>query len=264
MHVFELVEVPEPMIVMDYYPGGNIEDVTDLSKEDYITATGQILDGLSHLHARGVAHRDLKPQNFMIEQQPLLRVVITDFGMAKIALTPTALQTFCGTLQYVAPESFPGVGNGHGTQVDVWSLGVIVMEWLYGIPKPPALPAPRNGQRPTEADWARWSREWTAQLVSKVGGIEEDQVIAVLVHMLQPERRRRWDAKKCLDQGFRSRLFKRRPVDGLVVCAKDQSSFSESADEEDAGRETLAVTASPASALARGDLVDSIVEGHLW
>ncbi|KAL8881872.1 MAG: hypothetical protein Q9198_001015 [Flavoplaca austrocitrina] len=88
---------------MDYYPLGNINDF-NTAYDEYVTAWGQILDGLKHVHAKGVVHRDLKPKNILVERDPLFKVVIADFGMAKVATDTTLLQTFCGTLKYAAPE----------------------------------------------------------------------------------------------------------------------------------------------------------------
>ncbi|KAF2817572.1 kinase-like protein, partial [Mytilinidion resinicola] len=127
MQVFEFREAPEPMIVMEYYPDGNMVDALVVDDERRISAAGQILDGLSHLHAKGLAHRDLKPENFLVKLRPF-QVVITDFGLSKVVPDTTLLKTFCGTLKYAAPEVFPGLSDGHGPEVDVWSLGVIIFE----------------------------------------------------------------------------------------------------------------------------------------
>lgn len=55
VQVFELRETPEPAIIMAYYPLGNIVDAGIVDEDRYVSALGQILDGLSHLHAKGVA-----------------------------------------------------------------------------------------------------------------------------------------------------------------------------------------------------------------
>ena len=55
MRVFEFQEVPEPMIVMECYPDGSISDTVIVDNVKFVSATGQILDGLSHLHVRGLA-----------------------------------------------------------------------------------------------------------------------------------------------------------------------------------------------------------------
>ena len=127
MQVFEFQETPEPMIIMAYYNQKNIVNAGIVNDDRYISALGQILDGLSHLHAKGMIHRDLKPENFLVETNPF-KIVITDFGLAKVATNTTLLATFCGTLKYAASEVFPGLSDGHEPLTDVWSLGVIVFE----------------------------------------------------------------------------------------------------------------------------------------
>ncbi|KAL8987938.1 MAG: hypothetical protein Q9177_002915, partial [Variospora cf. flavescens] len=104
-----------------------------------------ILDGLKHLHAKGVVHHDLKPENILVERNPLFKVIIADFGMAKVATGTALLQTFCGTLKYTAPEVFPGLNPGHGPLVDIFLLGVMVYEWIYDLPNPPNVPVPEEG-----------------------------------------------------------------------------------------------------------------------
>ena len=122
MRVHEFRETPVP----------NIIDASDISQEEYISAMGQILDGLRHTHPNGVAHRDLKPANILVKKKPFFKVVIADFGFSKTATATTLLTTFCGTMDYMAPEVIPGFSDGHGPKVDIWFLGVIVLEWIYG------------------------------------------------------------------------------------------------------------------------------------
>jgi len=116
---------------------------------------------------------------------------------------------------------FPGLSDGHGTPVDVWSLGVIVLEGMYGISTPPDAPKPKKKKTITSEQWDDWVGIWATQLVYKLDDEEEGQVIEILVHMIEIEVGKRWHAKKCLAQGFDNGLFKRRKADGLVVCARD-------------------------------------------
>ena len=66
-------------------------------------------------------HRDLKPENFLIEMDPLFKVIIADSDTAKIATDTALLWTFCGSLRYTAPEVFPGLSSGYGPQ---WTSGL--------------------------------------------------------------------------------------------------------------------------------------------
>ena len=85
----------------------------------YIGAFGQLLDGLNHIYANAVVHRDLKHKCILVEKKPFFKVIITDFGLAKVALDNTLQTTLCGTHKYVAPEVFPGISYGYGTLADI-------------------------------------------------------------------------------------------------------------------------------------------------
>lgn len=276
MQVSEFQEAPEPVIIMAYYSIGNIVDAGITDEETYVSAFGQILDGLSHLHAKGVVHRDLKPENFLVEKKPFFRVVITDFGLAKVATSTTLLTTFCGTLMYLAPEVFPGLSDGHGPPVDIWSLGVITFKWLYGIPKTPTLPTPKKHEKKVRPErWHQWINTWSEWLLVKLEDEDDNQVVEILLGMIEVQVRKRWHANRCLEQGFENGLFKRRTVDGLVVCAKDADDLILPTEEQDSGTKT-ATAASPSAvepSLAAASLqhtqtgIDpeaTIILGTLW
>lgn len=182
---------------------------------------GQLLEALGHLHEKGVVHRDLKPENFLVEFEPFFKVVIADFGLAKIVPDDAWLKTFCGSLAYMAPEVFPGLSDGHGTLADVWSLGVIGTEWIYNIPEPPPVPAPKHGQVVAPRVWRKWIDTWATELRRVLRDADEggDQMVGILRHMVEFEMRKRWPAKKCLVRGLEAGLFKRRMADGLIICA---------------------------------------------
>ena len=236
IQVFELRETPEPAIIMAYCPLGNIVDANMSSEDKYVSAWGQILDGLSHLHARGVVHRDLKPENFLIETDPYFKVIIADFGMAKVVTDTALLKTFCGSLKYVAPEVFPDVSSGHGPPVDIWSPGIIVFEWIYGILNPPDAPKPRRKNEEVSIQKLHdWSDRWWGLLLKRLADQEDDQVIQILVHMIEINVKKRWVARECLAQGFKIGVFKRRMTDGLVACISDADDLDLPADDGDDG-----------------------------
>ncbi|KAL8808694.1 MAG: hypothetical protein Q9200_004109 [Gallowayella weberi] len=229
LQVFESREPPELAIIMQYYPLGNIED-SSTSYDERVTAWGQILDGLRHLHAKGVVHRDLKPQNILVERNMLFKVIIADFGMAKVVTGTDLLHTFCGTPKYVAPEVYTGRGSGYGWSVDTFSLGIMVYEWLFELPDPPKAPA-RKGKN-EELDVKQWNTwhglhgQWAKSLLH---GLERekdgDLIIKILARMIEPKVVQRWSATKCLAQGFDSGLFQWRVADGLVVRASGPDNF---------------------------------------
>ncbi|KAI9748569.1 MAG: hypothetical protein M1835_001759, partial [Candelina submexicana] len=231
MRVTEFWESPDPLIIMDYYEHGNIAEA-GVAYDQYVTAIGQILDGL--------VHRDLKPENFLVEKCPFFKVVITDFGLSKAAIDPPVLKTFCGTLMYLAPEVFPGQSCGYNSSVDVWAAGVIFYEWLYDIPQPPRAPEPRNQN---EEVWNDWIDTWCRALLKKLENEEDDAAVEILLHMLEVKPRKRWSADRCLDLGFENGLFCRRAADDLVMSASDPREATWQAEKED--KETKTPNVSP-------------------
>jgi len=84
---------------------------------------------LEELADRNIVYRDLKPENVMLDQQGYLKLI--DFGIAK-KLEEGKCKTFTmiGTPHYMAPEVMRG--HGYGTEVDIWSLGVMLFEFVCG------------------------------------------------------------------------------------------------------------------------------------
>ena len=244
---------------MDYYHLGNITDAS-IAYDEYVTTWGQILDGLKHLHAKGVVHRDLKPENILVERNPLFKVVIADFGLAKVATNTALLQTFCGTLKYAAPEVFPGLSSGHGPSVDIFSLGVMVYEWMYHLPNPPKVPiARKKNEKVSYKQWYSWLDEWVGLILDKLEDEEDDPAIQILVRMIETKVSARWSATKCLAQGFKSRLFKRRVADGLIGCASEPDDFDLPIGEgEDLGTKT------PTAAPSPSELAVTTIDGGMW
>ena len=92
---------------------------------------------LEHLHEHqgGIAYRDLKPENLLLDEDGHIRLV--DFGFAKKLGNnaddrPVETYTLCGTPEYLAPEVIHN--KGHTSAVDWWALGILIYEFLTGYP----------------------------------------------------------------------------------------------------------------------------------
>ncbi|MBM3458891.1 MAG: serine/threonine protein kinase, partial [Armatimonadetes bacterium] len=123
----------EFLLVSEYIEGGTLRDriVRENGKGQPVDEALRILDGillgLEHLHGRGVIHRDLKPQNILM-QGGIPR--LSDFGVARLAGGATSQTTNrAGTLVYMPPEAFSGTVS---RQTDLWAAGIMLFEMLTG------------------------------------------------------------------------------------------------------------------------------------
>ena len=160
-HVCAIYDVGESgdegYIVMQYVPGQSLDQLIasgPVSLQRMLSVGIQVADGLQAAHALGIFHRDLKPQNVMLTDGGLAKIL--DFGLAwrltpeeanfdplkpsvvkspPAALSKEILQTATvtapgGTIRYMAPEQF--VTGQSSVQSDIWALGVILYELASG------------------------------------------------------------------------------------------------------------------------------------
>ncbi len=124
-----------PYLIMDFAHNGSLRSLYPLGSRIPIAMvlkyTGQIAIALQYAHDRGIIHRDVKPENILLNAQE--EVMLSDFGLALFAPIPglLSIQEMAGTLPYTAPEQLQGKP---GFASDQYSLAVIVYEWLCGRP----------------------------------------------------------------------------------------------------------------------------------
>lgn len=119
-------------LILDFLKGGDL--FTRLSKEVMFTEEdvkfylAELALALDHLHGLGIIYRDLKPENILLDADG--HISLTDFGLSKEALSDQKAYSFCGTVEYMAPEVINR--KGHTTAADWWSFGVLMFEMLTG------------------------------------------------------------------------------------------------------------------------------------
>ncbi|MFF8932748.1 protein kinase [Streptomyces longwoodensis] len=130
-------------LVMDLVRGTDLRTRLDrdrrLAPEAAVAITADVAEGLAAAHAAGVVHRDVKPENVLLDMQGPLgpggshRALLTDFGVAKLIDTPkrTRATKIIGTPDYLAPEIVEGLPPR--AAVDIYALATVLYELLAGF-----------------------------------------------------------------------------------------------------------------------------------
>ncbi len=121
-------------IVMEYIDGISLKDYIEQQRvvkiKEAVHFTTQILRALMQAHAKGIVHRDIKPQNIMLLSNGQIKV--TDFGIARMSTSRTSTITdkAIGSVHYIAPEQARGANTD--ARADLYSVGVMLYEMLTG------------------------------------------------------------------------------------------------------------------------------------
>jgi serine/threonine protein kinase/TolB-like protein/Tfp pilus assembly protein PilF len=123
-----------PYITMEYVKGENLKSYIKrkrtLSEDKALSIAKQVCEGLMEAHRLGVVHRDLKPQNIMVDEKGDVKIM--DFGIARSVEAPGVTQTgvMIGTPDYISPEQ--AEGEVADQRSDIYALGVILYEMVTG------------------------------------------------------------------------------------------------------------------------------------
>ncbi|XP_063984494.1 serine/threonine-protein kinase GA29083 [Diachasmimorpha longicaudata] len=181
-------------LVMELMKGGDLFDaiaaVTKFSEAEASVMIGHLTSGLAYLHSHHIVHRDVKPENLLVEMEGshVRCLKLGDFGLAQVVREP--LYTVCGTPTYVAPEIL--TETGYGLKIDVWAAGAILYILLCGFPP---FVSPDNDQEELFEMILNGYYEFTPPYWDPIS----DSAKELISNMLQAQPELRFSAEDVLD-----------------------------------------------------------------
>ncbi|CAO3695916.1 unnamed protein product [Rhizopus stolonifer] len=180
--------------VMEYCSGGDLLSIVqkhDLTDNEMDCLFKQLLLGLKHIHASGVAHRDIKPDNLIMTSEGILK--IGDFGVADVVQScfdseSRSCRGKCGSEPYWSPELFTST-EYDGKALDIWSCAVTWHIMLYR--RIPFLKASQEDSN--YVDFLKAKTDWLP--LSKCNPEEKECLFA----MFDPNPDSRWTVEQCLN-----------------------------------------------------------------
>lgn len=136
-----------PRLTLEYVPCGSLSDYHgQLTTRECLDVLTQCLSALDYLHNQPsgpIVHRDIKPDNILVQSRQegyAMHVKLADFGLTKDS---AVLTTICGTPLYIAPEMHEENARrrrdvhrrSYTPAVDLWSTGVVFVDFIYGLPE---------------------------------------------------------------------------------------------------------------------------------
>ena len=135
--LYEVMETPQKIyLVMEYCDSGEMFDYIvskqHLTEEQACVFFQEIIDALTYLHSQNIVHRDVKPENILLQTfGNTLTCKLIDFGISRTYTLDKLITTPCGTASYAPPEMHRGE-EYYGLLSDVWSAGVLLYAMVFG------------------------------------------------------------------------------------------------------------------------------------
>ncbi|XP_076061266.1 serine/threonine-protein kinase Chk1-like [Oratosquilla oratoria] len=181
-------EGAEMHIYLEFAAGGDLSDEighSGMGEEQAHFYFVQLISGVGYLHAQGIAHRDLKPNNLLLTEDRVLK--IGDFGLSAEFLSggeEVILRGAFGTRNYKAPEVFSG--RYRGAPADLWSCGIILVELITGR-------TPWRRARRRDGAYHQWVQQQHLKKIAdpSAPSSSDTSVVALIAHILTPDPKER-------------------------------------------------------------------------
>ncbi|XP_036447392.1 hormonally up-regulated neu tumor-associated kinase homolog [Colossoma macropomum] len=197
-------------MAMELCSGGDLMDRIcerkRLEEREVRRYTRQILSAVDHLHTHGIVHRDLKIENFLLDEHNNIKIV--DFGLSNTlkvdSLSPELLNTQCGSPAYAAPELL--AHRKYGPKVDVWSVGVSMFAML-------------TGTLPFTVEPFNIKQLYQKMVNGEISTIPSDiskGAIQFVLSLLEPDPVKRPTVKAAMEEKWLSEGYAKRPLHTVV------------------------------------------------
>ena len=167
-----------PLLVMKYLPLENLR-FQDQQQINSVAVLQQCLKTLAYLHPSRIMHWDIKPANILVKSLQPFHIKLGDL---EIATDNSTLLMCCRTKWYAAPEIWER--SEYTSAVDIWSLGVVIFQYAYGLPE--------CRQKTNPLSWCR-------KIVKTVEDWDSDSLVDLLsIKMLKTDLQDRMSVSDCL------------------------------------------------------------------